>query len=258
MELTLIVERIAEGLPIVDARTKVQRHNQRTKQPYLQGVKTLLEWQFVDALMDWWFSTYPSDFNTSEPQPWAVQRLYSSAKTARGKLISKDACDLVLATGTSTLKSPEWALEIKHIALVGDNGKTNDYPIPKLLSPYLKDRSLMHDIDKLMNSALADKKAVIGYCFNYDATTIAQAAALFPAENTKNGRVYNLLRTCKSVDPLGMKYSSSIVVEFTDRIFQVEKLVTPVISRSFNGAWRHPMGGEGDVFAWQILDRPKQ
>jgi hypothetical protein len=253
MELSTVIERIAEGLVFVDLNTRIARTSQRTKQPYLPGVKTMLEWQFVDELMDWWTRTYPSDFNPGESRVWEAQRHYSSQKTSSGVLISKDACDLILVTGSSTFTKPEWAIEIKHIALAGDNGKTNDYPIPKLLSPYKKDRSLMHDIDKLFGSSIAHKKAVVGYCFNYDMNTLLEAENRFPAEAKRGGRISNLKAVCRSVDPVRLEYSSSEIVEFTDRIFMAEKRTSPVVRRGFAGAWRHPIGGNGEVFGWQIV-----
>ena len=38
----------------------------------------------------------------------------------------------------------------------------------KCISPYLKDRSLVHDVEKLDNATFAKKKAVIFYGFEYD------------------------------------------------------------------------------------------
>ena len=54
MELKEIVNNIAELIPVVDSTTQKQNHGRRTKRPYLKGVKTLREPQFVEELILQW------------------------------------------------------------------------------------------------------------------------------------------------------------------------------------------------------------
>ncbi|MDU7428270.1 MAG: hypothetical protein E7K79_05780 [Actinomyces urogenitalis] len=49
------------------------------------------------------------------------------------------------ATGHDERGEPEWGIEIKRLQSLGDNGKVNDFLTAKVLSPYLRDRSLLHD-----------------------------------------------------------------------------------------------------------------
>jgi hypothetical protein len=92
-------------------------------------------------------------------------------------------CDIVLRSNTySDDTSWEWAIEIKRIQFIGDNGKNNDYGVGKLLSPYKKDTSLAGDIVKLQQSAVANKKAVIAYVFNYSFETCEEALKRHPNE----------------------------------------------------------------------------
>ena len=87
---------------------------------------------------------------------------------------------------------------MKHISFCGDNGIKNDHGVQKMLSPYRKDRALIHDIERLSNSPIAQRKAVIGYCFDYSFSSCDEAAKRHPKEFT---RIKNLRATCKENDP---------------------------------------------------------
>ena len=139
MELREILERFSEGLVEVDSKTTHVSSNQRTGEVYLPGVKTMSEPKFVEEFLTWWLTTHSEDFNPVA----AAKREVPYQGIPRAK------CDLVLSTDGSSISYPEWAIEVKHIALVGNNGKNNDYGVAKILSPYLKDRSLIHDIERL-------------------------------------------------------------------------------------------------------------
>jgi hypothetical protein len=64
-------------------------------------------------------------------------------------------------------ESPEWlwALEVKLVRLLGDNGKLNDNMVMHLLSPYQAHRSALTDCLKLAGSPIANRKAVLVYGF---------------------------------------------------------------------------------------------
>jgi hypothetical protein len=74
------------------------------------------------------------------------------------------ACDLCLG------ESPdwEWAIEIKMLRLMGDNGKPNDNMLMHILSPYSEHRSAVTDCRKLADSELGHRKAVLIYGYDYD------------------------------------------------------------------------------------------
>jgi len=240
MEIQEIASRFAEGLVAVDISTQHISANQRNGEIYLPGVKTLRENKFVEELTQWWKQTYPMDFNpigaiaTEVPYP----------------NISRAKCDLIFSTDGSILSNPEWSIEVKHIALVGNNGKNNDYGVAKILSPYLKDRSLIHDIYRIKNHGFSKRKAVVGYCFNYDATTCDEAERRHP-NNLEF--VDNLRKVCRLNNPDSSAYSVKPLLEFADEIFQSKGLVNPVQILDFQNAWRHPCGGNGSIFAWEIV-----
>ena len=47
-------------------------------------------------------------------------------------------------------------------------------------------------------------------------------------------------------------------MNFADTIFTGLGLVLPVVESDFNNAWRHPCGGSGTIFGWEIklLNQP--
>ena len=240
MELQQIVSRFVEGLPAVDASTQHISANRRNGEVYLPGVKTLSERKFLEEFTQWWKLANPTDFNPSG----------ALATEVRYPDISRAKCDLVLSTDGSALSNPEWSIEVKHVALVGNNGKNNDYGVAKILSPYLKDRSLIHDIYRIKNHGFSKRKAVIGYCFNYNIESCDTAERNHP---NKKEIVDNLREVCRLNDPTNGVYSVLPLVEFADEIFQSKGLVKSLQIADFQGAWRHPCGGNGNIFAWEII-----
>lgn len=235
MELDEIVQRYAEGLAAVDATTTLLRPNQRTKEIYLPGLKTLSERQVIDHLDEWWSHIHPGDFVT--PDAHSTQYPYPGTGAT---------CDHVITT-TGQEDLPEWAIEAKYLQLVGDNGKRNDFAVGKALSPYLKDRSLYHDIHKLRQAPIARRLAVIGFAFTYDLETCSQALREHPDQTERIG---NIRKVCEDN---GGALSIRPVVEFADAIFKIRGFVArEYVSAQFEG-WRHPCGGRGVVFGWEVL-----
>ena len=240
MEFDSILERVVEGLLHVDSRTSLINASRRTGEVYLPGVKTLTERQFVSEVANWWTQSNHEDFTpgvtlTTEV-PYHGQR--------------RQSCDLVIGRGPD-FGDNDWAVEVKHIALVGNNGKNNDFGVAKILSPYLKDRSLIHDIQRLRDSQMGRRKAVIGYCFDYSFETCDQAIVRHP---NASEIVANLRDVCTKNDPAAGSLSVVPLLEFADRIFTAEGLTQSLKLRSFDGAWRHPCGGRGHVFGWELND----
>jgi hypothetical protein len=70
-------------------------------------------------------------------------------------------CDLCLG------RPPDWAwvIEAKMLRLYGDNGKLNDNMLMHILSPYPEHRSALTDRQKLIQSGLRGRKAIVIYAF---------------------------------------------------------------------------------------------
>jgi hypothetical protein len=77
---------------------------------------------------------------------------------------SKQACDVCIGSPDSW----SWAVEVKMLRLMGDNGKPNDNILMHILSPYPAHRSALTDCEKLVGSTLAPRKAIMIYGYDYD------------------------------------------------------------------------------------------
>jgi hypothetical protein len=76
----------------------------------------------------------------------------------------RQRCDVCLGSPPAW----DWALEVKLVRLLGDNGKLNDNMVMHLLSPYPSHRSALTDCSKLAASVLGERKAVLLYGFETD------------------------------------------------------------------------------------------
>ena len=263
MELEKIVERIALLIPKIDSTCNIQNSNRRNKRPYVKGVATLFEHQFTSEVVKYWSSEYPTELShISDEQPYPG---------------SRETCDLVLTDSSEEIPFGyfEWAIEIKYLRLVGNNGNNNDYVMQKAISPFLKDRSLVHDIEKLKNATFGRRKAIIFYGFDYDNTSVEHAEMICqkvrasipeddyyvetPEQLAKfldddlDPTPRNLKRVINSVDKHGDEYSLESVTEVIDSYINRNKTSTsrPIV-RHFSGLSRHPCGKFGRVVGWEI------
>jgi hypothetical protein len=235
MEISEIVARYAEGLAYIDSHTTEQRANQRTGEIYLQGLKTLSEVSVITQLDQWWSEAHPEDFSPNGKHE--IQVPYPGQ--------NRNKCDQVITTdGNSEL--PEWAIEAKYLQLIGDNGKRNDFAVAKGLSPFLKDRSLYHDVERMRENPLARRLAVIGFSFTYDSKTCDRAQLLHPTELQ---RINEIREVCRQN---GGSLSIRPIVEFADGIFKMRELIENQYSFELFDAWRHPCGGKAVVFGWEV------
>ena len=73
----------------------------------------------------------------------------------------------------------EWAIEVKMLRLMGDNGKPNDNILMHILSPYAAHRSALTDTEKLIASGLGQRQAIAIYSYEYDDWPAAPALDAF-------------------------------------------------------------------------------
>jgi len=239
MDLQQIVDRYAQALTSLDSTMDDAGANPRTGEIYLPGIKSQVEAKLVKAIDEWWAQNYPSELDG--PQSNRIGVAYPE--------ISRTRCDHVINTDQDT--EFEWAIEVKNIALVGNNGKRNDFAVSKILSPFLKDRSLLHDVVRLRTYKLARRHAVIGYAFGYNTMTCARSLELHPEHADT---IANIKEVCLTN---GGDLTINPLLEFADGIMRVRGLVTGVMCSSNFQAWRHPCGGEGTVFGWEVR-RPER
>lgn len=142
---------------------------------------------------------------------------------------------------------PEWGIEVKRLQFVGDNGRNGDHETAKMLSPYLKDRGVLHDALRLREYGFTSRVAVVGYGFDYDELSVDHAATLHttgPAALT----VSNIRSLVRLNGPLYYRP----LIEFADAILRLRGWTIGPRAEAFFQAWRHPSGGTGVVFGWEI------
>lgn len=237
VELQQIVERYAEALTHVDETTTVVGVNARTKQPYQPGIQPMTEAVVVPLLDDAWEQRHPQErqFRRTEVT-YPTQEVPSTTKL-----------DHILTTDGLLDKEPEWGIEVKRLQFVGDNGKNGDHEVAKVLSPYLKDRGMLHDALRLRQYGFTRRIAVVGYGFDYDASSLARAATIHTTPQAA-ATIKNIASIVKNTGPL---YHRPLI-EFADAILGLRGWVAGVRAQADFEAWRHPSGGKGVVFGWEI------
>jgi hypothetical protein len=239
MQLQDVLLRIARGLEYVDAHTTNQK-TQRGKPHVLYhlGLPALHEDDTRSELIDWWQSTYPGDFLPGTGIE--VRRPYPN--------IPGSACDMVFSTSTYAGPAPEWAVELKVVRFIGDNGKKNPYGTGKFLSPYKMETSLTTDLVRLHNSTIAPRKAVVGWAFQHSFRTCDDALKRHPAESVRIG---HMREACHSNDPHQGVIDVRDLLSLVDYSVKFHGVATTVQTEPFV-AWRSPTGGEGLVFGWKV------
>lgn len=240
MELAEIISRFATGLKAVDDSSTHRGVSARTGAVYLAGVPSMTERQLCQELVEWWTSTYPNDF-----YPRGVCR-----EEVPYPGLSRARCDIVFSSQPDA-GVPEWAIEIKRIQFIGDNGKKNDHNVQKMLSPYMKDRSLIHDIERMRKHPIALRHAVIGYAFSYDYETCLEAERRHPTHAT---RISQIRDVCRTNDQSTGRLACEDLVEIADVQFRHLGIVVDHKRTQFSNLWRHPCGGKGTVFGWEVRD----
>lgn len=123
----------------------------------------------------------------------------------------RQKCDICLGHAPNW----EWALEVKMVRFLGDNGKLNDNILMHLLSPYPAHRSALTDCEKLVQSRLGHKKGLLVYGFDHEGWPMDPAIEAFET----------LASTKVSLGPRMVAHFSGLI---------------------------HPVHRKGRVFAWKL------
>lgn len=236
MELTEIVNRYAEAFEFVDNNTTTTKANKRTGGIYHQGLHSLGEESTMEEADAAWEALHPGEI--LEPLGSRIGISYPS--------LARTKCDHVFSTRPGNHPQPEWAIEAKYISFVGDNGINNDYGVGKILSPYLKDRGVLHDAARLREHGFAERVAVMLYSFNYDSESCEEAEIRHPESPEVVENIRAVLK--KNGAPLHARP----VIELLDAILGLRGYLRGPRAEANFQAWRHPAGGHGTVYAWEI------
>lgn len=124
---------------------------------------------------------------------------------------TRSRCDLVLGP------DGDWAIEIKMLRVMGDNGKPNDNILTHILSPYPGKRSALTDCEKLLNSHLPGRKGIVVFGYEYIGWPMSPVI-----------RAFELLAAAR--------------VELVERY---EAKAPGLV---------HPVHSEGAVFGWEVVE----
>ncbi len=234
MELQHIVDRYAEAIQVIDA-DPIFVAKPRKNLTYPSSMKAMTEPEVVRHVDAAWATHHPGEFLDPD-----VKRTGVAYPT-----LSRTNCDHVFTTD-SLQSLPEWALEVKHPALIGSNGKRNDFTTAKMLSPFLKDRSLLHDVARLRAYPLARRHAVVGYAFIYDQASCDEAAKRHPMETS----VIDEIRSVCDLN--GGALDIRPLLDFAEAIIGMRGMLAAPRSQAHFEAWGHPAGGRGVVFGFEV------
>jgi hypothetical protein len=129
--------------------------------------------RLADARGPRWGTYQPGIGPHTEPQTVALvlaelrrehPALYGSVQTGvRYPNSLRQKCDLFISPSGGR----SWAVEVKMLRLMGDNGKPNDNMLTHILSPYPSHRSALTDCQKLAASGFSGSLAALIYGYDY-------------------------------------------------------------------------------------------
>lgn len=198
MNLEELVVDFARAIEGVDA-TKPQAESARSKKKYQPGIGPHTESQTVDMVAEWLRANRPGRYDDS---------LHTGVPYLDSP---RQKCDLCLDSDDQII----WAVEVKMLRMLGDNGKPNDNMLMHILSPYSRHRSALTDCEKLAQSRLGERNAVLIYGYESERYPIATAIEAFE-------------KLASEIVDLGPRHSE----DFANLI--------------------HPVHASGEVFAWEI------
>lgn len=240
MELQHILDRYAEAIPIIDEMDIKPDKNARTSGAYLPGFRSMSEAAASKYLLQVWKSRHPEELARG-----SLEIPYTQLSERTGQRATLDHA--LSGSGTHGDRY-EWGIEIKRIQLAGDNGRANDFATAKVLSPYLRDRGMLHDALRLRAYGPSERLAVVGYGFEYDESTVNDARHRF-AEGTRERQVIESIADearrngARTLTPL---------IEMADSILRMRGLTQGPRAQTSVEAWRHPAGGRCVLFGWEI------
>jgi hypothetical protein len=143
LTLADLVMDFAQAIQAVDAAAPVEA-------PYRPGIGPFREPRAVELVM--------ANLGATDPRRYGSRQLGVSYGAG-----TRQKCDICLGDPSSW----EWAIEVKMLRLLGDNGRPNDNMVTHILSPYPAHNSALTDRTKLLASQLAFRKAILIYGFDY-------------------------------------------------------------------------------------------
>lgn len=159
--LATIVSDFAAGMKAADGKRPVAQ-SARSERAYLPGLGPFSEALTVKLVMAELRQLYPERYSK-----YALEVSYPES--------SRSKCDLCIGSAPHW----DWAIEIKMLRLLGDNGLPNDNMLMHILSPYPEHHSALTDCQKLIASSLEGRKAILIYGYECKERPIERAIEAF-------------------------------------------------------------------------------
>jgi hypothetical protein len=157
MELQWIVDGLARGIVAADSRSPIAV-GQRSGRVFQPGIGPHSESETITIALQEPFAGF-QDAHIEREVPYPA--------------VPRSRCDLIIDDDEG------WAIEIKLLRLLGDNGLKNDNMLMHILSPYPADHSALTDCTKLLQSGFEGRKAIVIIGYDYDAFPLAPAVHAF-------------------------------------------------------------------------------
>ena len=199
LELEEFVTDFALGLECADSRAPVAV-NRRSKKPFRPGIGPHSEPDTIELV--------GLELKSLRPAAYG-ERWHTGVPYGNG---TRTECDVCLGRSPSW----DWAIEVKMLRLLGDNGKVDDSALKRILSPYPAHRSALTDVGKLLSSNLGRRRAVLVFGYDHEDWPMDPTVEAFEL----------LVRNRYSI---GSRHEACF------------------------GGLVHPVHREGRVFAWELL-----
>ena len=201
--LDRLVSDFAAGIQKADS-LRPRAVSSRSEMLYSAGIGPHTETRTVDLVV----AELRSHLSAPYADGISVQVPYPSS--------TRSKCDLFI-----TWEARAWAIEVKMLRMMGDNGKPNDNTLMHILSPYSEHRSALTDCEKLLRSGLPGSKAILIYGYDFDGW---------------------------EMDP---------AIEAFEVLAQQRVALGPRVVSPFSGLI-HPVHQRGRVFGWEIEPKTSQ
>ncbi len=246
MELKDIVSAMAKGLEEVDQTTTIQNSaNPETSNygNYLQGVGCLGEHQFRDELGEWWNARFAKckflrELKYPENGRWKCDIALTSVIDESGLRMDDDL---------------DWAIELKYIRFIGDNGKVNNFGLGKVVSPYKAEHSSVGDAIRLAQTKMGKRKAVVMYGFEFDHLSVSNCRQILEKMGLNDERAIQMEKAIRAGTHNGEWDLELIAPIYKAACESMGIKLGDLIVEGFSDLSRHPNYRIGKFLAWEVL-----
>ncbi len=161
LSLEQIVRDFVDGMKAADAKRPVAQ-SARSARKYRAGLGPFSEASTIRLVMLELAALQPERY-----RDYSLEVAYPAAVRSK--------CDLCIGAAPRW----NWAIEVKMLRMLGDNGLPNDNMLMHILSPFPEHRSALTDCSKLRVSGLEGRKAVLIFGYECEVRPMELAIAAF-------------------------------------------------------------------------------